>query len=202
MLVDVALVGAGYLIGSIPFGVVVVRIARGEDIRNVGSGNIGASNVWRSYGKSLGIPVAILDVLKGFVPALVATEVAGDWVGVLAGVAAMAGHARPLYLGFSRGGKMVATTGGVALAVATLPALLCLAVWLVTFALLRYASLASLVTAVALPIACAAFGEPAPVIAFATLATAGVVVLHHQNIRRLLAGTEPKFGRAGPRTTS
>ena len=151
MLADALLVLAGYLVGSIPSGIVVVRLARGEDIRTQGSGNIGASNVWRTYGKSLGIPVAVLDVLKGFVPALAGFLLGGDWVGVLAGAAAMLGHARPVYLGFRKGGKMVATAGGVTLALAPLAALCCLAVWLVTFAVLRYASLASIVTAAALP---------------------------------------------------
>jgi glycerol-3-phosphate acyltransferase PlsY len=199
---DALLVLAGYLVGSIPSGVIVVRAARGEDIRRQGSGNIGASNVWRTYGKSLGIPVAVVDVLKGFVPALAGTLLAGDWVGVLAGAAAMLGHARPVYLGFRRGGKMVATAGGVSLALAPLAALSCLAVWILTFALFRYASLASMVTAVALPVFCVVFSAPTPVVVFATLAAVAVVALHRQNIRRLLAGNEPRFtrGRRGATT--
>ena len=153
MTTDVLIVLGGYLLGSIPFGYVIPRLVRGDDVRRQGSGNVGASNVWRAYGPSLGVPVALLDVAKGFVPALVGLEIGGDWVGVLAGAAAMVGHARPVYLGFSKGGKMVATAGGVAFALAPLAALVCLAVWLVTFALLRYASLASMVTALALPLA-------------------------------------------------
>jgi glycerol-3-phosphate acyltransferase PlsY len=192
---DWLLVLAGYLVGSIPSGVIVVRALRGEDIRAQGSGNIGASNVWRTYGRSLGIPVAFLDVAKGFVPALVGAQVGGPWIGVLAGAAAMLGHARPVYLGFARGGKMVATAGGVSLALAPAAAACCLLVWLVAFALFRYASVASIVTAIALPLSCLAFDEPAPVVAFATLAAVGVVGLHRQNIRRLVAGTEPRFAR-------
>jgi glycerol-3-phosphate acyltransferase PlsY len=195
VLADVLLVVAGYLIGSIPFGVLVVRVARGEDIRAQGSGNIGATNVWRTYGKSLGIPVAVLDVAKGFVPALVGSLVGGDWVGVLAGAAAMLGHARPVYLGFSKGGKMVATAGGVTLALAPLAAVTCLAVWIVTFAILRYASVASIVTAAALPFFCFLYGAPGPVVGFAAVAAVAVIALHHQNMRRLFAGTEPRFSR-------
>ena len=118
MTADALIIVCGYLLGSIPFGYVIPRLVRGEDVRLHGSGNVGASNVWRAYGRSLGIPVALLDVAKGFVPALVGVKVGGDWVGVLAGAAAMVGHARPIFLGFSKGGKMVATAGGVVLALA------------------------------------------------------------------------------------
>jgi glycerol-3-phosphate acyltransferase PlsY len=192
---DALVVIGGYLLGSIPFGYVLPRLVRGDDIRRHGSGNVGASNVWRVYGRSLGIPVALLDVAKGFVPALVGLELGGDWVGVLAGAAAMIGHARPVFLGFSKGGKMVATAGGVALALAPLAALACLVVWLVTFAAFRYASLASIVTACALPFLCLAFDAPWPVVGFAAVAAVGVVALHRHNVRRLLAGTEPRFSR-------
>ncbi len=192
---DALVVIGGYLLGSIPFGYVLPRLVRGDDIRRHGSGNVGASNVWRVYGRSLGIPVALLDVAKGFVPALVGLELGGDWVGVLAGAAAMIGHARPVFLGFSKGGKMVATAGGVALALAPLAALACLVVWLVTFAAFRYASLASMVTACALPFLCLALDAPWPVVGFAAIAAVGVVALHRHNVRRLLAGTEPRFSR-------
>ncbi len=193
MTTDALIVLGGYLSGSIPFGYVLPRLLRGDDIRRHGSGNVGASNVWRVYGRSLGIPVAVLDVAKGFVPALVGLEVGGDWVGVLAGVAAMVGHARPVFLRFSRGGKMVATAGGVALALAPLAAAACMVVWLAVFAAFRYASLASMVTAGSLPLACLAFGASWPVVGFAALAAVGVLALHRHNIRRLLAGSEPRF---------
>ena len=196
MLRDALIVVGGYLVGSIPFGFVVVRLLRGEDIRKQGSGNIGASNVWRSYGRSLGVPVALLDVAKGFVPAYVGLRVGGEWVGVLAGSAAMLGHARPIWLGFTKGGKMVATGGGVAFALAPLPATICLLIWIATFFLFRYASLASLVTALALPVLCVAFGEPWPTVAFTAVAAVAVVFLHRQNIGRLLHGTESRFSRA------
>lgn len=202
MLADALVIAGGYLIGSIPFGVVLVRVLRKEDIRAQGSGNIGASNVWRIYGRSLGIPVALLDVAKGLVPALAGLAVGGEWVGMLAGVAAMLGHARPLWLGFRRGGKMVATAGGVSLALAPVAALVCIVVWVAVFVLFRYASLASLVTAALLPVACVALGEPWPTVTFAAVATAAVFVLHRQNIRRLANGTEARFTRGGPTTSA
>ena len=193
---DVAIVVAGYLLGSVPFGYVLPRLVRGEDVRERGSGNVGASNVWRVYGPSLGVPVALLDVAKGFVPAALGLWLGGDWVGVLAGAAAMVGHARPLFLGFSKGGKMVATAGGVAFALAPLAAACCLALWLVTFAAFRYASVSSMLAAVALPVLGYAFGASWAIVAFMAVASLGVLVLHRQNVRRLLSGTEPRFTRA------
>lgn len=201
MLENALIVAGGYLVGSIPFGVAVVRVFRGTDIRTQGSGNIGASNVWRVYGRWLGLPVAVLDVAKGFVPTLVGLKLGGEWVGVLAGSAAMLGHARPIWLRFTRGGKMVATGGGVALALAPVAAALCLLVWLAIFVLFRYASLASLATAAALPILCLVLGEPWATVIFATVASLAVIVLHRQNIDRLLHGTESRFSRGAKAPT-
>lgn len=184
---------AGYLAGSMPFGYWIVRLFKGVDIRTVGSGNIGASNVFRTYGPKLGVPVILLDVAKGFIPAFLAAHYVGDLAGVLAGGAAMLGHWRPLFLRFARGGKMVATCGGVVLGVAPLVGLAGLAVWIVVFISLRYASVASMVAACSLPVLAALFGEPWPVVAFGALAAIGVVVLHKANIRRLLSGTENRF---------
>jgi acyl-phosphate glycerol 3-phosphate acyltransferase len=118
----VGLVLAGYLAGSMPWGYWLVHLFRHEDIRTKGSGNIGGSNVWRVYGRYLGLPTVVLDTAKGFVPALVATLLVGHLAGVLAGAAAMAGHWRPLFMKFQRGGKIVATTGGAFLGVAPLVA--------------------------------------------------------------------------------
>lgn len=201
MVGDVVVVAAAYLVGSIPFGYVLPRLFRGEDIRRHGSGNVGASNVFRVYGKALGIPVALLDVTKGFVSAYLGLRVGGDWVGVLAGAAAMGGHARPVWLGFSKGGKMVATAGGVTLALAPLAAAICLAVWVVVFLVTRYASVASIATAVTLPFACLVLGASWPIVGLAAVACAGVVGLHRQNIGRLLHGTEPRFQRGASRAT-
>src|SRR3954453_6732416 len=108
-----AVVVLGYLLGSCPWGYWLVRLIRHEDIRKVGSGNIGATNVWRTYGRSLGLPVVLLDVAKGFVPAFVGVHSVSHLCGILAGAAAMAGHVRPLFLRFEKGGKAVATCGGV-----------------------------------------------------------------------------------------
>src|SRR5438876_2267463 len=132
------IVAGGYLLGSAPFGYWVVRWLKRADIRELGSGNIGATNVWRAYGRWLGIPIVVLDVAKGFVPALVGLLVAGQLVGVLAGAAAMLGHWRPLYLRLAKGGKTVATAGGVSLALAPRAAGCCVVVWLVVLVLTRY----------------------------------------------------------------
>src|SRR5260370_29890954 len=113
-----ALVVLGYLVGSCPWGYWLVRVFRHEDIRRSGSGNIGATNVWRTYGRSLGLPVVLLDLLKGFVPALIGVLLVSHLCGTLAGAAAMLGHSRPLFMRFEKGGKMVAPAAGVFLAVA------------------------------------------------------------------------------------
>jgi glycerol-3-phosphate acyltransferase PlsY len=190
---DVVAVLGGYLLGSLPFGYWVPRLVRGEDIRSKGSGNVGASNVFRVYGRSLGVPVALLDLAKGFAAASLGLWVGGPLIGILAAAAAMIGHARPLFLRFEKGGKMVATAGGAMLALAPLAALVCIGVWLVTFVLTRYASLASIVTAITLVILVVALGYPWPIVAFGVAGAAAVVALHRQNIRRLVGGTEHRF---------
>jgi glycerol-3-phosphate acyltransferase PlsY len=184
------LVAAAYVAGSMPWGYWLVRLFRGEDVRTVGSGNIGGTNVWRVYGPTLGVPVVLLDTAKGFVPALVATILVGHGAGVLAGAAAMAGHWRPLFLGFRRGGKMVATCGGAFLGVAPIVGGLGAAIWILVFALTRYASVASMCAAVSLPLWAWLMGYPWPVIAFGVVAGAAVIVLHRANIQRLLHGQE------------
>jgi glycerol-3-phosphate acyltransferase PlsY len=188
-----AIIVGGYLLGSMPFGYWVVRIRRHEDIRTVGSGNIGTTNVWRVYGRRLGIPVVLLDVAKGTAPALAGTLLVSHWVGIAAGAAAMVGHWRPLFLGFAKGGKTVATYGGVLWGLAPLVALCGIVVWLALFLTLRYASVASMLAAVSLPLIAYGLGEPWPVIAFAGVAAVAVVVLHRANIGRLFRGTENRF---------
>lgn len=192
MLEALAIAG-GYLLGSMPFGYWVPKLVRGEDIRTKGSGNVGASNVFRVYGRSLGVPVALLDLAKGFTAAAIGLWVGGPLVGVLAAGAAMIGHARPVFLRFEKGGKMVATAGGAALALAPIAALACIGLWLLTFLLTRYASLASIVTAVALAILVVVLDYRWPIIAFGIAGAAAVIVLHRQNVRRLLGGTEHRF---------
>jgi glycerol-3-phosphate acyltransferase PlsY len=181
-----AVVVLGYLLGSCPWGYWLVRLVRGEDIRRVGSGNIGATNVWRTYGRRLGVPVVLLDTLKGFVPALVGMLFVSPHhlAGLAAGAAAMLGHWRPLFLRFAKGGKMVATCGGVFFGVAPLVAVTAGLVWVVTFLLFRYASVASIVAGIALPVAAAVYGAAAG---------AAILYLHRANLRRLRAGTEHRF---------
>ena len=191
------IVAFGYLLGSCPWGYWLVRIFRGEDVRSRGSGATGASNVWRTYGPRLGLAVMALDVLKGFVPALVGVLAVSNLCGILAGAAAMAGHARPVFLRFARGGKMVATAGGVLFAVAPWVAVVAGAVWLATFAISRYPSVASIVSAIALPIAAVALGYDVSVIVFAALAGVAIIVLHRSNLRRLRAGTENRVRLRG-----
>ena len=187
------LVAAGYVAGSIPFGYWLVRALKHDDIRRHGSGNIGATNVWRVYGRRLGLTVMLLDVLKGLVPALVATLLVGKLAGVLAGGAAMLGHWRPLFMGFAKGGKTVATAGGTLLGVAPVVGLASAAVWILCFLLFRYASVASMLSAASIPLFAWLLGEPWPVITFGGIAAAAVVLLHRPNIRRLLAGTESRI---------
>ncbi|MEO5575387.1 MAG: glycerol-3-phosphate 1-O-acyltransferase PlsY [Gaiellaceae bacterium] len=197
----VLVVLGGYLLGSMPFGYWLVRLVKGEDVRKAGSGSIGASNVWRTFGRAYGIPVVLLDIAKGFVPALVGTLLVGELVGALAGGAAMLGHWRPLFLRFQKGGKAVATAAGTLLGIATLLGLLATGLWLTTFLVSRYTSVASIVVAVALPFAALVLGEPWPVIVFSVLAGAAVLLLHRPNIARLRAGTESRFRlRRGPKT--
>ncbi len=191
----VALVVLGYLLGSCPWGYWLVRVLRHDDIRKVGSGNIGATNVWRTYGRRLGVPVVLLDVLKGFVPALLGMLYVSPHhlAGICAGAAAMLGHWRPLFLRFAKGGKMVATCGGVFFGVAFFVAVTAGVVWLVSFILFRYASLASILGGIALPVFAAIYGYPLSVVLFGVGAAAAIVYLHRANLARLRAGTESRF---------
>ena len=191
----------GYLLGSCPWGYWLVRVFKHEDIRKVGSGNIGATNVWRTYGKSLGIPVVVLDTLKGYIPALAGMLLVTphDLAALAAGGAAMLGHWRPLFLRFARGGKMVATCGGVFFGVAPWVAAAAGAVWLIAFFAFRYASVASILAGVTLPVAAVAFGYPISVIVFALVAFGAILFLHRTNLRRLRAGTESRFTFGRPR---
>jgi glycerol-3-phosphate acyltransferase PlsY len=190
---------AGYVLGALPFGYWVPRLVRGEDIRTLGSGNVGASNVFRVYGRSLGIPVALLDVAKGFAAASLGLWAGGALIGVLAAAAAMLGHARPIFLRFQKGGKMAATAGGATLALAPLVAVCCVGLWLVVFALTRYASVATIVAAAALALLVIALGYPWPIVVFGIAGGVAVIAMHHQNIRRLFAGTEHRFELRRPR---
>jgi glycerol-3-phosphate acyltransferase PlsY len=189
----------GYLLGSLPFGFWLPLVLHHEDIRTRGSGNVGATNVFRVYGRRLGVTVALLDVGKGFAAALLGIWAGGAFGGVLAGAAAMAGHARPIFLRFEKGGKMVATAGGAFFALAPLATLCAAGVWLGMFFLTRYASVASIGAALALVLFVLLFAAEWPVVVFATLGGAAIVAMHRHNIRRLVGGTEHRFERRRPR---
>ena len=193
------LIAAGYVLGSMPFGYWLPRLVRGIDIRTVGSGNVGASNVWRTCGPRLGLAVALLDIGKGLAAGLLGRFLGDELIGVLAGTAALAGHWRPLFLGFQRGGKVVATTGGVALAVAPLVSVCGAAVWIAVFLLTRYASVASIAAGCSLPLFALLFDASWPVLGFTIGAAAAIAALHQANIRRLLRGEERRSSFSLPR---
>ena len=189
------LIAAGYLLGSIPFGVILTRLFGAGDLRQIGSGNIGATNVLRTGRKELAAATLILDGAKGAVAVLLARHFVpelGDHAAMIAGAAAMIGHCYPVWLNF-RGGKGVATLLGLALALAWPIGLIFAVVWLGTVLLLRISSLGGMLGAVSAPIAALAFGHPVYAIGLAGLA---VIILwrHRENIARLRAGTEPRVG--------
>jgi acyl phosphate:glycerol-3-phosphate acyltransferase len=190
---DALLILCGYLLGSMPWGYWLPRLVTGANIRAVGSGNTGAANVWRTQGFKLGLCVALLDVAKGLAAALLGLWLGNELIGLLAGIAALFGHWRPVFMGFARGGKIVATTGGVALALAPLATLAVAAVWIVTFLVTRYTSVASLLSAATLPLFAILFGASWLVVAFTAGAAVAIFVLHRANIGRLLKRTENRF---------
>jgi acyl phosphate:glycerol-3-phosphate acyltransferase len=183
----------GYLLGSIPFGLLLTRAAGLGDIRNVGSGNIGATNVLRTGNKGLAAATLLLDALKGVAAVLIAGAIAGPAVALVAGLAAVVGHLVPVWLGF-KGGKGVATGLGVLIAASwPIGAGACL-VWLAVAKFCRISSLAALAAFAAAPILAALLGQYGVVKLAFTIAVL-VFVRHHANIRRLLAGTEPRIGQ-------
>jgi acyl phosphate:glycerol-3-phosphate acyltransferase len=191
-------IATAYLLGSIPFGYVLVRVFRKEDIREQGSGNIGATNVLRSGAKWLGLATLLLDLLKGLTAVLIARRLGpGSYdVAVVAAVAAVLGHVFPVWLSF-RGGKGVATALGVFLALTWPSALGGLLVFVLIFALTRYVSLASIAAALTIPLLAFYFLRPwTHIMAFGFVCLPLLVIAkHHANIQRLLQGTENRFGR-------
>jgi glycerol-3-phosphate acyltransferase PlsY len=185
----------GYLLGSIPFGLVLTRMAGLGDIRRIGSGNIGATNVLRTGNKGLALAVLLLDSGKGAIAVLLAARVLGWDAGLDAGLGAVLGHLFPVWLAF-KGGKGVATTFGTLLALAWPVGLIACGVWLITALIFRISSLAALIAVAAAPIA--AWLVRGPVTAGVVLIIAGLVWIKHAgNIRRLLDGVEPRisFGK-------
>ena len=184
----------GYLLGSIPFGMVLTRLAGLGDIRRIGSGNIGATNVLRTGNKALAALTLALDLAKG-VAAVLIGSLWGDDAMLAAAGAVILGHMFPVWLGF-RGGTAVATALGVLLVIAWPVAVAAGALWLVTAIVFHYSSLAALIGAVAAVVLAAVIVEPGRALLIAGIAVL-VILRHHENIRRLLAGTEGRisFGK-------
>ncbi len=182
---------AAYLIGAIPFGVVIARVLGLGDLRQIGSGNIGATNVMRTGNKLAGVLTFLLDAGKAALAALVAWTAFGADAGQIAALMAFVGHLYPVYLRF-RGGKGVATFIGIALALAWPVGLTVCLIWALVFKVSRYSSLAALVASSVSPVLLLVWGYPGLLGLFIAL-TAMIFLKHDQNIRRLLSGTESRF---------
>lgn len=191
----------GYLLGSIPFGVILTRLVTGEDVRSIGSGNIGATNVLRTGRKDLAFATLILDAGKGAAAFLIAqTLLPGvPAIAAIAGGAAFLGHLFPVWLGF-KGGKGVATFFGLLLAAAWPLGLMACATWLIVAALFRMSSFSALIAAALAPLfsllPLPVMGLPAsgPILALAVATALLIWIRHHENIARILKGTEPRIG--------
>lgn len=184
-----------YLLGAVPFGYLLVKLRRGEDIRATGSGSIGAANVSRMLGLAGGLVTLALDVAKGYASVwLAATWTSHDAAAVAAaGVAAIAGHMFPVYLGF-RGGKGVATAAGVFIYLTPWAVVGVLAIWLLMVAVWRYVSLSSILATAAYPVFAYALYRPGLAVTLAGMVVASLIIIRHaSNIQRLVAGTEPKL---------
>ena len=186
----------GYLLGSIPFGLLLTRAAGLPDIRTIGSGNIGATNVLRTGNKALAAATLLLDAGKGAAAVLLAGALAGRDAALWAGLGAIFGHLFPIWLRFS-GGKGVATAYGVLIAAAWPVGICAGAIWLVVAALARLSSLAALVSFAAAPIIAAVLAD-ATVVKLSLAILVLVFARHHENIRRLLKGEEPRIGAKKP----
>jgi glycerol-3-phosphate acyltransferase PlsY len=184
----------GYLLGSAPFGLLITRAAGLGDVRNIGSGNIGATNVLRTGNKGLAALTLLLDVLKGTAAVLIA-GIYGPELALVAGFGAFLGHVFPVWLGF-KGGKGVATYLGVLAGLAWKVALVFAAAWLAVALVMRYSSLAALVASLAVPLTLFYLGLVDYAVLFAVM-TVIVFIKHRANISRLLAGTESRIGAKG-----
>jgi glycerol-3-phosphate acyltransferase PlsY len=186
----------GYLCGSIPFGILLTRLAGGPDLRTVGSGNIGATNVLRTGRRGLAAATLIGDMLKGTIAVLVTRHVLGQDSALVAAVGAFLGHLFPVWLRF-RGGKGVATYIGVVLGIAWPAAIVFCAVWLAIAAISRYSSLAALIASAVTPVFLWWRGDTTEAVVFLLL-SAVLWIMHRGNIGRLLSGTEGKIGARSP----
>jgi glycerol-3-phosphate acyltransferase PlsY len=190
----IAALAFGYLCGSIPFGLILTRLAGTADIRSIGSGNIGATNVLRTGRKGLAAATLVGDALKGTLAVLVVEHFGGRELALFAAAGAFLGHLFPVWLRFE-GGKGVATYIGLLLALAWPVALAFCVIWLAVAALTRYSSLAALLASAAAPVMLWSFGNTREAILFALL-TALTWVMHRGNIARVMQGTEGKIGKA------
>jgi glycerol-3-phosphate acyltransferase PlsY len=182
----------GYLLGSIPFGLLITRAAGGPDVRTIGSGNIGATNVLRTGRKGLAAATLICDALKGTIAVLLAARFAGHEAALLAGLGAFLGHLFPVWLKF-RGGKGVATYIGLLIGLAWPGALVFCGIWLLVAVVSRYSSLAALIASALTPLGLWLLGQPS-VAALFLLLTVLLWIMHRANIARLMAGTEGRIG--------
>jgi len=191
-----ACVIVSYLIGAIPFGLLFGRMFGGVDVRTLGSGNIGATNVLRGAGKKAALMTLLADALKGLLPVLLAARICSDdRVTALSGIAAIVGHDFPVYLRF-KGGKGVATSFGVVLAVAPWTGLVCLLAWAAAAAAWRYSSLSALIAFAVYPLITFAFPGDSRSLGILSLLVFGMIYYRHrENILRLIAGTETKIGQ-------
>ncbi|WEZ83759.1 glycerol-3-phosphate 1-O-acyltransferase PlsY [Rhizobium sp. 32-5/1] len=185
----------GYLLGSIPFGLILTRMAGLGDVRKIGSGNIGATNVLRTGNKKLAAATLLLDALKGTAAAAIAMYAFGVEAGIAAGFAAFLGHLYPVWLGF-KGGKGIATYIGVLLGLAPLIVLVFAAVWLALAKLTRYSSLSALVATLVVPVVLLVSGYGKIGLLFVVMSFI-TWIKHRANIQRLLAGTESRIGEKG-----
>ena len=185
----------GYLLGSIPFGLILTRAAGLGDVRNIGSGNIGATNVLRTGNKKLAAATLLLDALKGTAAVLIANALWGYEASLVAGFFAFLGHLFPVWLGF-KGGKGVAVYIGVLLGAAPLMMLAFAAIWIATAYITKYSSLSALVAMLVIPVALWILG-PEKTALLVTLLSVISWYMHRENIKRLLAGTESKIGKKG-----
>ena len=183
----------GYLLGSIPFGVILTRLAGTQDLRSIGSGNIGATNVLRTGRKGLAAATLLLDALKGTAAVIIADSIGGLEAAMLAGLGAFLGHLLPVWLKF-RGGKGVAVYIGILIGLFWQAAVLFCAIWLIIAFLTRYSSLAALVASLVTPVFLLLLGQSALGLLFAVL-TLLLLYMHRANIQRLRAGTEGKIGQ-------
>uniref|UniRef100_B8HRY4 Glycerol-3-phosphate acyltransferase n=1 Tax=Cyanothece sp. (strain PCC 7425 / ATCC 29141) TaxID=395961 RepID=B8HRY4_CYAP4 len=216
LLVTVLLLGS-YLLGSIPTGYLLGRWLKGIDIREYGSGSTGATNVLRTLGKGPGLLVLLVDVGKGALAialirwvcspnfVLLPPEILSpdwiDWIVISGSLAAILGHSKPLWLSF-KGGKSVATSLGILLALDWRIGLATLGVFGLVIALSRWVSLSSISAAIALPLLMLGFAQPLPYLLFALVGSGYVIGRHRSNIQRLLAGTEPRLGETAPELSS